>query len=577
MKISYEQNKAILHTRMTPRMALIIPKLEGRRKWLVGGGLSFEPSGHNLEILRASIPDLQEDVPTKAENLAVGAFFDLPGSIEPAKAYKPKTVAYAHQDEALKRALPSPNFGLFMEQGTGKTKVAIDLAGIRFMSGQITGLLVVSPKGVHRQWVESQLKIHCGVPYNANFWPFKNKGTVPPALRNRDKLAVMTINIDAIKTPAGAEMCESFIATHAGRVMMVMDESHLIKNKSSARWKYAYIIGRKASHRLIMTGTPIAKDLSDEWSQLYWLDEKILGIRYLTSFRNEYCIMGGFEGREVLAHKNVDRFREKVAPHTYRVTKEEIGILPKAYDFWRFDLNSEQKRMIREIKADLLTQIKSGEIVNAANAAVRMMRIQQIANGFVVDENGKMIDLFEGQVNNPRLIALKEYLESKQGKVVIWCRFIRDIEIVTSMLGDSCVAYYGATKDDERAKAVQAFMNPDGPRFFVSNPSTGGTGLNLQGSCQLAVYYSNSENSIERWQSEDRIHRIGTLGAVVYTDIIAKGSTDTRILSNLRKKKQISNMALSDIKSWLKKDWDDEEIESNSPVYDEEWMKEVKL
>ena len=107
------------------------------------------------------------------------------------------------------------------------------------------------------------------------------------------------------------------------------------------------------------------------------------------------------------------------------------------------------------------------------------------------------------------------------------------------------------TSDAARAEAVRSFLDPEGARVFLSNPQAGGTGLNLQGRCNHAIYYSNGFSAIDRWQSEDRIHRIGTNGAVVYTDLVAKGSIDAAILNNLKKKKGLSDMALGDIKEIL--------------------------
>ena len=138
----------------------------------------------------------------------------------------------------------------------------------------------------------------------------------------------------------------------------------------------------------------------------------------------------------------------------------------------------------------------------------------------------------------------------------MWARFIRDIESIKAVLKDDCVTYYGATSDKDRALAIEQFLSEEegSPRYFISNPAAGGMGLNLQGQCRRAIYYSNSDNSIERWQSEDRIHRIGVQGGVVYTDLIAVGSTDAKMLNSLRHKKAISDMALGDIRAWMEED-----------------------
>jgi len=549
MNIILKGDKAIAMTTASPRLLAILPRLEGRRSWLKSGGLSFEATAHNLEIFTGQYPEANIGIQTEP---AVEWGEDVPATLAP---YSPKTQPYDHQAEALAKMRGVPAFALFMEQGTGKTKVAIDRAGELWASGKITGVLVVSRKGVHRQWIESEVPTHFGGNVNGEFWPLKS---LPDSLRPGADLKWFSINFDGVKTPKGKAAAMEFLQWHHGKVMIVADETQEIKNARSARHTAMEELKRASGspYRLALTGTPIAKDLTDEWAQLKWLNEDIIGVRYITAFRNEYCLMGGFEGRVVVGHKNVDRLKAKVEPHSFRATKDQIGILPKGYKRWSFDLTLTQRSAIRDLRKELLHQIGSGEIVSAANAAVAMVKIQQISNGFVVDEDGNTTRLMSID-KNPRLNALAEYLESRPGRIIIWARFREDIKMIAERLeadGVSFVEYHGGTSDKQRAEAVKSFMDPFGARVFLSNPQAGGTGLNLQGMCRDAIYYSNSYNAVDRWQSEDRIHRIGTNGVVTYTDLIAKGSIDAAITANLRRKKGISEMALGDIQKILEDD-----------------------
>lgn len=469
--------------------------------------------------------------------------------------YTQKTASFPHQAEALARISDKPHFALFMEQGTGKTKVAIDHAGRLFDEGKISGMLILAPKGVHRQWIDSQFAAHCGAEYRAQIWP--------NILRKRrsddwNKLDVLAMNIDSVKTKAGAELAQAFVERqHNGRVLMIVDESHQIKNKSTARWKAAFALGIRCSHRLILTGTPIAQNLMDEWAQFYWLDYKIINIRYMTAFRNEYCIMGGFEGRQIVGTRNLDRFKRLVAPYHYRITKDQLGILPKTYSRWVFDQTPEQIIMIRGLKKTLLAKMESGLQMTAANVAVAMIRIQQISSGFFVDdERNETAPLFERPEDNPRMRALMEYAEATTGPIVVWCRFVAEIKMIAKHFGDQAVAYYGGTSTKDRSLVIEEFLGGSS-RFFVSNPAAGGTGLNLQGACRNAVYFSHSDSLIDRLQSEDRIHRIGTTGTTVFTDLIAQKSFDDRIRKNVASKRTFSDMAMSELKEILTDDQDE--------------------
>mgnify|MGYP000094092835 CR=1 FL=1 len=551
------ETKAVLNTRMTPVIMGVLPRLEGRRKWLKAGGLSLEPTPHNIEALQQSIEGLE------VEQLQDHSAFEVLEAIVPRSPYKQKMPSYLDkdgnpfQDVAQSLASQKQHFGFFMEQGTGKTKVAIDRGGHLYCSGQVDAMMVISKKGVHRQWVEEQFPLHCGIPYDAHFWPVKE---LPSNLHAGDNLKVLTINIDGIKTKKGMMICLEFIRQHKGRVFCVIDESQDIKNKRSQRWKAADEIGRCCSHRMILTGTPVAKDLTDEWAQLAWLDPKILGIKYVSAFRNEYCVMGGFEGRVVVGHRNIERFREKVDPYTFRVTAEDIGLLPPTVHTWRFDLSAKQKFMIKSMKAALIAQIDSGEITTASNAAVRVLRMEQIANGFVVNEDKETHDIFDDHKKNPRISDLMDILAAIEGKVVIWAEFKRDVEVIAEVLGDKCVTYYGPTPDKERPINKDRFINDESVLYFVATPACAGTGTDgLQEASVNAIFYSYSENSIHFWQAKARTRRIGMMGEIAsYWLMVAKGSPDAKKLRNLSKKKTISDMAIGDLRAWLTDENDDE-------------------
>lgn len=536
-----------LHAKMTPRLAAILPRLEGYRRWLKNGVLSIENTPHNLEIITYGLPNLTIDRVLPPPKDDEGESFYAERRVI---AYQPKTTPYAHQTAAIERSQSQRHFALFMEQGTGKSKVAIDVACQRFLNSEITGLLIVAPRGVHHQWATSQLELHCGVPYNVAAWPFKS---FPAKLKEQHKLAVMCINIDAVRTAKGMVVCKEFLKAHAGSSMIVMDEAHRIRNHRSKSWQAMDDLGKMASYRMALTGTPIAKDLTDEWAILKWLDFTILGINYVTSFINEYCLTGGWDGKEIVGIKNIEKFRERVDPFTFRATKEEIGILPKAYEKWEFKLEPKQRTLMRQMKQMLIAQMDDGTIFTAKMALPSLLMIQQISNGFI-QEGEQLLRIFEDPKDNPRIKAMLDWKEANQGPLVIWARFKEDVRMIAEVLGPEAVTYFGDTKEKDRATAIQRFLNPaphDKARVFVSTPSAGGTGLNLQGACSRVLYFSNSENSIDRWQSEDRTHRIGTNGIVTYTDLVAKGSLDAKIMRNLNDKKMISELAIENIKEIL--------------------------
>ncbi len=466
--------------------------------------------------------------------------------------------AYAHQSQGTALALGREGFAIFAEQGTGKTRMAIDWAYTLFEQGRIGGCLVCAPKGVHRQWVESQLPLHAPGHFRGELWlgrglPFKSKNAPQGAM------LWWLANYEALHSPKGEHWLNRVLKANGQKPWaLIMDESHLLKNHRTLRWKAVKTLTQQQGcvRRLAMTGTPLAKDLTDEWSQMRLVDEDAIGIRYVTHFRNEYCLMGGFDGRKVIGHRNIQRWRAKADPLSFRVRKEVLNLTARNYSDFVFDMSSLQKVMYVDMARELMADIDQGRITTAANAAVKVMRLQQISNGFAPTQEGDVVELFEKpETHNPRVRALLDIIaaEGAGDPLLVWARFRQDVRLLSRVLGEKAVTFDGSRSAKQRSEALESWSGLGGDvQVLVATPSTGGVGLNLQGACTHAIYFSNSENSIQRWQSEARIHRIGTKGIVTYTDLIAKGSRDRAILSILRAKRLLAEITLGQIRESLK-------------------------
>lgn len=547
-----------------PRSRALVQCLEGRRRWLASGGLSLEPTPANLAAVARLYPALVPAAGLKrgrqagqgkawgaATLPAKGNSGHKPTTFKPRGDPLPATKPYKHQAAALAKASGHKAFALFMEQGTGKSWVAIQRAAQLWSHNEIDAVLVISKKGVHAQWLEEQVPLHLGkgVPRLLDVW---RKKMPRRAIKHNgsESLHWFAINVDALVRQEGYDACVNFIVSHGHRVLIIIDESQTIKNASAKRTKAAYKLGNLVQYRMILTGTPIAKDLTDEWAQFKFVDERILEYRYVTAFRAYYCLMGGFENRQVIGTRNLDEFLERVGPYNFRVTKEEeLDLPPKNFATVEFEMADDQRRHYNTLKESFLAMLDNKELLTVANAAVLVTRLQQITSGLLASSESDEVQY----LSNPRLDALLELLEQRPGKTVIWARFNHDIEQIQKALGDRCVTYYGKNTATERDKAKQAWLDPkSGVDYFVSNPAAGGTGLNLQGDCRTVVYYTNSYNAIDRWQSEDRTHRIGTKASITYFDLVCRGSTDRKVLANLKSKKSLSDLALGDIAKLIK-------------------------
>lgn len=539
------------------------PLLEGYRRHLKSGGFKVEGTPQNLHILRNSgipIPDRpsRDELVVVDPDAASRPAFRLPTSYKSEKGETVPLVDYAHQIEAKDkfRGMKGPGgdyiFALFAEMGTGKTKIAIDLLNEYYCDGTIDACLVITKRGVHEQWVKNTqnedgevvlspiaMFTQPDLQWVGDYWKGKGKKIDQRIYKKRSGFCWFTINFDAMNTEAGVNAVKEFIEAHRGRIALVGDETHYWKNPKAGRTEAVYDLRNEFSVRGLMTGTPIAKNVVDEWSQFRIMDEDIIGIRYLSTFQARFCVMGGPDGFTVLKSKNLPEFKALTENFIFRILKKDcLGLPEKQYRKANFSLSTKQRQAIAELKATQTYTTQDGKDVFFKGPAPVLGKIQEISNGFIRYPGG--IDYFP----NPRLDELKTTLEDHGEKAIIWCRFKDDIAILKKAFGKKCVTYYGPDSDRQRAENKAAFIN-DPDVLYLLATGAAAEGLDgLQSVCSLSVYYSNTFNSIHRWQSEDRTHRIGMGGSAVYLDLIARNSIDARVLKNLRSKKAEADLVL---------------------------------
>ena len=76
------------------------------------------------------------------------------------QSYNFKTKPFKHQADALNESWAAEYYALFMEMGTGKSKVAIDNIGLLYEQGELDAALVIAPKGVYDNWVKGEFPAH---------------------------------------------------------------------------------------------------------------------------------------------------------------------------------------------------------------------------------------------------------------------------------------------------------------------------------------------------------------------------------------------------------------------------------
>ncbi len=474
--------------------------------------------------------------------------------------FKYKTQPYEHQRVALERSYDKINYGYFMEMGCGKSKVLIDNMAWLYENKKIDTAIVVAPKGVYRNWQVSEIPAHLrdDIKHEVYVWnPNPNKSQkehLLSGIEERSKLRILLVNVEGFATPKVRAFVEKFV--RGSTFLLAVDESTTIKNPKAKRTKALVALGKAASFRRILTGSPVTKSPMDLYAQCGFMDKVLLGFESYYSFQGRYAItrtqrMGGHSFQQVVGYRNLDELSDKLEGFSYRVTKEDALDLPdKVYTVRHVSLTDEQIKHYMTLKNAAIALLDDGGLVSAPAAMTQLLRLQQVLCGHTMTDDKELVEF-----KSRRIDAVLETIEEMSGKVIIWSRFRYDIKNIEAALkkaygSDSTVSYFGDTSDEDRQKAIQSFQFGDA-RFFVANPQTAGYGLTLTAATNV-IYYANDFNLETRVQSEDRCHRIGQKNTVTYVDLVSKGTVDEHIVQSLRAKIDLSAKTLGEeARQWL--------------------------
>ena len=475
--------------------------------------------------------------------------------------YKFKTKPFAHQLKALEMSWDKKVFAYFMEMGTGKSKVLIDNMSILYDKGLINGALIIAPKGVYKNWFDSEIPTHMAdhiektmVLWESSAGKSKEK-ELNTLFKSSYDLHILIMNVEALSTKKGKQFAEKFLSCH--KTLMAIDESTTIKNPGAIRTKNIIGLGKNVSYKRILTGSPVTKSPLDLYTQCWFLDPWLLEQQSYYSFRTRYALMKKImvSGRQieiVVGYRNLGELSEKIKPFSHRVLKDDcLDLPPKTYMKRTIQLTEEQKKVYKQMKEIALATL-NGKLTTTHNVITQLMRLHQITCGHFKSDDGQT-----QKIASNRLDELMDVLSEMEGKAVIWAHYRYDIEVIVEAIkkeyGDnSVVTYYGDTSTEDRQKAIKLIQDPNSSvRFIIGTPQTGGYGITLTGASTM-IYYSNGYDLEKRQQSEARIDRIGQEKPMTYIDIIAEGTVDEKIVKALRTKVDIATQIMGEyLKEWI--------------------------
>lgn len=452
------------------------------------------------------------------------------------------TRPWKHQQEAVKFVQSVWRNGhrgamIAAAMGTGKSAMTVYLCDrLKFDS-----ILVLCPLPVVHVWPR-QFALHSDIPFlvvplGDTFSSVRAKRTEAERkmalARARGVPLVIVINYDSVWRPPFAEW-----VINQKWDLIVADEAHRLKAPWGKSSRFVARLGQHTPYRLGLSGTPMPHSPLDVYAYFRFVDPSIFGWGW-NKFRRHYAVMGGYQNRQVVDYRNLDELNRRFYSVTFPCAKDVLDLPPEMHATYTCRLGSEGLRAYRSLERNLIAEVESGE-VTAANALVKLLRLQQITGGYIRTDDGQDV-----QVDSSKMNLLREVLEdiAPGEPVVVFCRFHKDLDAVNRVadeLGRRSLELSGRMNHLDRWQAGEA------PLLAVQIES-GGLGIDLT-RARYAIYYSLGFSLGSYEQSLARVHRPGQTRPVEYIHLLAEGTVDEKIMRALAARADVVNSVLQQLK-----------------------------
>lgn len=363
---------------------------------------------------------------------------------------------------------------LFMEAGTGKTRVAVEIVrrspcDACFWIGPLNTIRthdgVASVKDEVEKWGGM------GIPtYYTGIESIQASGRIWLGL------------LDQVKSYE--------------RPFVVVDESLKIKNAEAKRTKRLLQLGAMVQYKLILNGTPLSRNLLDLWAQMEFLSPRILNMT-LARFKDTFCEYTKITKRLgdqrhtkefITGYENVDFLYSLIRQYVFKC---DLNLnISRNYQTVRYKVDEDSAMAYNELKSYYL----SDETLEWKNNNIFIEMTQKMQHAYCCSP--------------AKVEAVKEILkEIPENECLIFCKYV-----------------------DSRTLCEKEF-----PKAMTLSYQKDALGLNLQ-KYRYTIYFDKIWDYALRVQSGHRTFRVGQEYDCLYWDLTGNVGLESMIDRNIEKK-----------------------------------------
>jgi len=426
---------------------------------------------------------------------------------------------YPYQRRAIQHILDNPAAGLFLDMGLGKTVITLtavaELLHDRF---EVEKVLVVAPLRVADSvWTAEAEK-----------WDHLRHLKISKVLGDRKK------RLAALEMPADIYVINRenipWLVQHYGRQwpfdMVVIDELSSFKSSNAKRFRAMRKV-RPLIRRIVgLTGTPAPNGLIDLWAQIYLLDQGERLGKTITSYRERFFYPGKRNGHIVYEWIpcDPDKIYKRIEDICISMKAEDWLEMPERIDrVVKVKLPDEAMKKYKKLERDLILKFTDGGDIVAANGAVLINKLLQLAQGAAYDENADV-----KFIHDAKLDALEDVLEASAGKPVLaFYIYQHDLARIQKRFPQARVLKSSREVNEWNAGKIQ---------LLLAHPASAGHGLNLQAGGNIICWFG-LPHSLELYeQANARLHRQGQREKVIIHHLVAEKTFDEAVMEALQRK-----------------------------------------
>lgn len=452
---------------------------------------------------------------------------------------------FKHQLACFLLGLANPQFCFWLDMGTGKTRLTLELLKYRYECGELKrAIIFITSDKAFPTWEKQVRRFNIGLPATLLEGSSKEKWRT---------LEEVEEGLIFVSYPGAVAMCRSFKKKGRKKVSvvdqdkvsrladgigaLVMDESTRASGRDSLTHRMIRRLGKCISVRYALAGRPFGRDPTLLFTQHLLIDGgKTLGDT-LGMFRAAFMIdkPHPFAKNKYIKKWTFDKSKKKllakiIQNSSITYAAEECIDLPKHIPI------REEVAFPIEAK-DYYDQAVKTIIASKGNmSAVKnvFLRMRQLSSGFIGFKNDETGEKAQVEFDdNPKFDRLMELLEELplDRKAVVFYDFTysgRKIAAACKELGLKPIWLWAGTKNYKRD--LDNFENDPRTRVAIVQNRVGAMSLDGLQVANYVFFFESPVGAIDREQAERRLRRAGQKRKVFQYDLLVRGSIDAKIL-----------------------------------------------